>query len=79
MMPDSTRTRPPSNALAALRTHAGISPSAAAENLEIDEATLSDIECGKVQASTHLLANMARLYGASPHKVVKAYLADRRV
>jgi ribosome-binding protein aMBF1 (putative translation factor) len=70
--------RAPRNALATLRTHAGISPAAAAENLQVDEAILNDIESGKVQASTQLLANMARLYGASPHAVVKAYLADRR-
>jgi transcriptional regulator with XRE-family HTH domain len=77
-MPDTNRASPLRNALAALRIHAGLSSRAAAEDLEIDESALSGIESGKVQASTHLLANMARLYGASPHMVVKAYLADRR-
>jgi transcriptional regulator with XRE-family HTH domain len=79
MMPDMSKARPLRNALATLRTQAGLSSSAAAENLGIEEATLSDIECGTVQAPTTLLANMARLYGAIPHVVVKAYLADRRV
>ena len=36
------------------------------------------IEDGTVPTSTSLLADMARLYHASPHAVVKAYLADRR-
>jgi transcriptional regulator with XRE-family HTH domain len=74
-----TRTRPLGNALAKLRIDAELSSSAAAENLEIGEGNLSDIECGTVQASTPLLANMARLYNASPLVVVKAYLADRHL
>lgn len=74
-----TRARPLGNALAKLRVDAELSSSAAAENLAIEEDHLSDIECGTVQASTPLLANMARLYQASPFLVVKAYLADRRV
>jgi DNA-binding XRE family transcriptional regulator len=77
-MPNTTRAPLPRNALATLRTQAGLSSSVAAESLEIEEANLNDIERGTVQASTRLLANMARLYGASPHEVVKAYLADRR-
>ena len=67
------------NALAKLRVDAELSSSAAAESLEIGEGDLSDIECGTVQASTPLLANMAKLYRTSPFLVVKAYLADRRV
>ena len=78
-MPGTSKARPLGNALAKLRIDAELSSSAAAENLEIGEDNLSDIECGMVQASTPLLANMARLYHASPHVVVKAYLADRRV
>ena len=78
-MPDMSAVRPFRNALATLRIDAGLSPSAAAETLEIEEGDLSDIERGAVQATTNVLANMARLYGASPHLVVKAYLADRRV
>ena len=78
-MPGTRKTRPLGNALAMLRVDAELSSSAAAENLEIREDYLSDIECGTVQASTPLLANMARLYHASPFLVVKAYLADRRV
>ena len=78
-MPGTSKARPLGNALAKLRIHAELSSSAAARNLEIGEDNLSDIECGTVQASTPLLANMARLYQASPFLVVKAYLADRRV
>jgi DNA-binding XRE family transcriptional regulator len=78
-MPDSSRARPLRNALATLRINADLSSSTAAENLGIGEGNLGDIECGTVQASTTVLANMARLYHASPLLVVKAYLADRRV
>lgn len=74
----ASKPPPLGNALAKLRVDAELSSSAAAEKLEIEEDDLSDIECGTVQASTPLLANMARLYHASPHVVVKAYLADRR-
>lgn len=77
-MAGAVRVCPLPNALAKLRADAKLSLSAAAENLEIDEDDLSDIECGLVQASTPLLANMARVYHASPLLVVKAYLADRR-
>jgi len=76
---EKNRTRELGNSLAKLRVDANLSSSAAAESLEIDEDTLSDIECGTMQASTPLLANMAKLYHASPHLVVKAYLADRRL
>ena len=78
-MPGTSKPRPLGNELAKLRIDAELSSSAAAENLEIGEDDLSDIECGKTQASTPLLAKMARLYRASPFVVVKAYLADRRV
>jgi DNA-binding XRE family transcriptional regulator len=78
-MRDMIRLRSLRNALATLRTNAELSSSAAAKSLEIEEGNLSDIERGTAQASTTLLANMARLYHASPHHVVKAYLADRRV
>lgn len=64
--------------MAKLRVDAELSLFAAAENLEIGEDNLRDIECGTMQASTSLLANMARLYHVSPLQVVKAYLADRR-
>lgn len=77
-MPDMGGARLLRNALATLRSDAGLSPSAAAETLEIEEGELSDIERGAVHAPTTLLANMARLYHATPHVVVKAYLADRR-
>ena len=70
--------RPRGNALAKLRLNAALSSSAAAERLEIGEDNLIDIEGGTLQASTSLLANMARLYHTSPFLVVKAYLADRR-
>jgi hypothetical protein len=79
VMSATSRVRQLGNALAKLRIDAELSSSAAAENLEIDESDLSDIECGTAQASTPLLANMARLYHTSPFLVVKAYLADRRV
>ena len=72
-----SKAHPHGNALATLRVNAELSSSAAAENLDIEEDNLSDIECGTAQASTQLLANMARLYRASPLVVVKAYLADR--
>ena len=78
-MPGTRKTRPLENALAMLRVDAELSSSAAAGTLEIKEDYLSDIECGTVQASTPLLANMTRFYHASPFLVVKAYLADRRV
>ena len=78
-MPGSSKSPRLGNALAKLRVDAELSSFAAAEGLEIGENDLSDIECGTAQASTPLLANMARLYHASPHLVVKAYLADRRV
>jgi transcriptional regulator with XRE-family HTH domain len=77
-MPDRNKVRPPGNALATLRIHSGLSSSAVAESLEIEEGDLSDIERGTVQAPTTVLANMARLYHTSPFLVVKAYLADRR-
>jgi hypothetical protein len=77
-VPGTSKARPLRDALAKLRINAELSPSAAAENLEIGEGNLNDIECGTVPASTPLLANMARLYQASPLLVVKAYLADRR-
>jgi transcriptional regulator with XRE-family HTH domain len=74
----TSEARSVGNALAKLRVDAELSSSAAAENLGIGQDSLSDIECGTVQASTPLLANMARLYHASPFVVVKAYLANRR-
>jgi transcriptional regulator with XRE-family HTH domain len=77
-VPVTSKARPLGNALAKLRVDAELSSSAAAEHLEIGESNLSDIECGTAQASTPLLANMARLYRTSPLLVVKAYLADRR-
>jgi hypothetical protein len=58
--------------------NATLSPAAAAEALDIGEELLVGIESGTVQAPARLLANMARLYKANPHVVVKAYLADRR-
>jgi transcriptional regulator with XRE-family HTH domain len=75
---DPNQARPHGNALAQLRTSAELSPSAAAEHLGIEESELSDIERGVVQASTSLLADMAKLYQANPHVLVKAYLADQR-
>ena len=78
-MRGASKARPLGNALAELRITAELSSAAAAENLEIGEGNLSDIERGTAQASTPLLANMARLYHTSPLLVVKAYLADRRV
>ena len=57
---------------------AQLSAFAAAETLGIAEAELSAIEGNSAPAPTTLLADMARLYGASPHAVVVAYLADRR-
>ena len=77
-MPGTSKARPPTNTLAKLRVDAQLSPSAAAERLDIAEVDLCAIEGGTVQTSTSLLADMARLYRASPHAVVKAYLADRR-
>lgn len=77
-VPDTDRARPLGNELAKLRVNAELSSAAAAGSLGIHEDTLSEIECGTAQASTPLLANMARLYHTSPFLVVKAYLADRR-
>jgi Helix-turn-helix domain len=74
---DTSKPRPPGSALAKLRVDAHLSAPVAAENLDIAEDDLSAIEGGTAQAPTSLLANMARLYHASPHVVVKAYLADR--
>lgn len=78
-MPRTVRARPPGNALAKLRVDAELLPSVAAEKLEIEEDILGDIEAGTAQATTVQLANMARVYHVSPHLVVKAYLADRRL
>ena len=75
-MQRTSKARPPRNALAKLRVDADLSTSAAADHLGIGEDNLSKIECGIAQAPTSLLANMARLYHASPLTVVKAYLAD---
>ena len=61
--------------MAKLRVDADLSMSAAADHLGIGEDDLSEIESGMAQAPTSLLANMARLYHASPLLVVKAYLA----
>ena len=77
-MQPTSKARPLGNALAKLRLDADLSASAAADRLGIGEDTLSEVERGTVQAPTTLLANMARLYDASPHVVVKAHLADRR-
>jgi hypothetical protein len=74
----TSKTRPPGSALAKLRVDAHISTLVAAESLDIAEDDLSAIEGGMAPAPTLLLADMARLYHASPHEVVKAYLADRR-
>jgi len=70
--------RPPANALAKLRADALLSTAVAAESLDIAEDELSAIEGSTAAAPTTLLADMARLYGATPHAVVVAYLADRR-
>lgn len=78
MLHASSKVRPPPNALAKLRTDAQLSASAAAEKLDIAEDQLSAIEGSIAPAETTLLADMARLYHASPHAVVVAYLADRR-
>jgi DNA-binding XRE family transcriptional regulator len=75
---NTTTALPLGSALATLRVDADLSSSAAADQLEIEEDNLNDIERGAVQASTVLLASMARLYHASPLRVVKAYLTDRR-
>jgi transcriptional regulator with XRE-family HTH domain len=75
---DPNQARPHGNALAKLRIQAELSPSAAAEHLGIEESDLSDIERGTAQAPTSLLADMAKLYQANPHVLVKAYLADQR-
>lgn len=77
-MPNTSKTRRPASALARLRIDAHLSTLVAAENLDIAEDDLSAIEGGTAPAPTLLLADMARLYHASPHEVVKAYLADRR-
>ena len=77
-MPRTSKMLPPPNALAKLRGDAHLSPSAAAESFDIAENDLSAIEGGTAPAPTTLLADMARLYHASPHAVVVAYLADRR-
>ncbi len=72
-----SKTRSLTSALEKLRVDAGLSASAAADDLGIGEDELSAIECGTAQAPTSLLANIARLYHASPLRVVKAYLADQ--
>jgi DNA-binding XRE family transcriptional regulator len=77
-MRDTSKARPPVNTLAKLRADALLSTAAAAENLDIAEDELNAIEGSTATASTTLLADMARLYGATPHAVVVAYLADRR-
>jgi hypothetical protein len=77
-MAGPSKARPPASALAKLRVDADLSTAAAAEHLDVAEAELSAIEDGTAPASTRLLADMARLYHANPHVLVKAYLADRR-
>jgi len=77
-VPGTSKVRPPPNALAKLRVDAHLSASAAAEHLDIMEAVLSAIEGSSAPAPTTLLADMARVYHASPHAVASAYLADRR-
>jgi DNA-binding XRE family transcriptional regulator len=77
-MPATSKTRPPANALAQLRVNAQLSSTAAAETLGISKDELSTIEDSAARAPATLLADMARLYGAEPHAVVTAYLADRR-
>jgi len=77
-MPGTSKVRPPPNALKKLRVDAHLSAAAAAENLDIMETELRAIEGSTAPAPTTLLADMARLYHASPHAVVIAYLADRR-
>jgi DNA-binding XRE family transcriptional regulator len=74
----TSKARALKNALAKLRVDAELSISAAAERLDIAEDDMGAIEGGTAPASTSLLADMARLYHASPHAVVKAYIADRR-
>lgn len=74
----TSKALPLGGALAKLRVDADLSASAAADHLGIGEDDLSEVECGTVQAPTSLLANMARLYHASPLVVVKAHLGDRR-
>ena len=78
LMASPSKVGPPASALAKLRVDAGLSAAAAAETLDIAEVDLSAIEDGTAPAATTLLADMARLYHAIPHLVVKAYLADRR-
>jgi len=73
-----SKARPPAGALAKMRLDAGLSSAAAAESLDLAEVELSAIEAGTAPAPTTLLANMARLYHANPHLLVKAYLADQR-
>lgn len=77
-MPGTSKAHPPTNALAKLRVDAQLSIAAAAESLNLAEDDLRAIEDGTAPASTTLLAAVARLYNASPHAVVKAYLGDRR-
>ena len=61
-----------------MREDAQLSAAAAAGKLQIAEDDLIAIEGGTAPAYTTLLADMAKLYKATPHVVVKAYLADRR-
>ena len=69
----------PRNALATLRTQGGaVVLGGGRESRDRRSQPERRLERGTVQASTRLLANMARLYGASPPRGVKAYLADRR-
>lgn len=77
-MLDTSKARPLENSLAKLRVDAQLSAFAAAEALDIAEAELSAIEGSTAPAPTVLLADMARIYHATPHAVVVAYLADRR-
>ena len=65
------------SALAAFRIAAELEPVAAAEQLRITTDHLSDVERGAVQASTILLADMARLYGVSPKAIATAYVRGR--
>ena len=64
-------------ALATFRIAAELEPVTAAEQLRITADHLSDIERGAVQASTVLLADMARLYGVSPKAIATAYVRGR--
>lgn len=55
----------------------GLSLRVVAAYLEIDQAILSKIECGKRKARRDLVGKLAHYYGQNPEYLLKIWLSDR--